>query len=115
MRFGSGNYGDLAAMVAALLLDREARSVILDADPAYGSMFEPFLKLVRLMRSLEFQPDIDKPFVEFGKDLQDSIGQQPHTAPGVFSFFLPEYAPSGMLIRVCCVSEYSSAKANSCP
>ena len=31
--FGSGVYGDLEAMMAALILDRESESVVLDADP----------------------------------------------------------------------------------
>ena len=36
-RYGSGNYGDLAATVAAVLLHPEARDVILDADPVHGN------------------------------------------------------------------------------
>ena len=36
--FGSGQYGDLAAMSAAILLDREHRSVSLPLDPFYGSL-----------------------------------------------------------------------------
>ena len=36
--FGDGAYGDLGAAVAAILLDREARSVELDADPTRGRM-----------------------------------------------------------------------------
>ena len=93
--FGTGHYGDLAATVAAVLLDREARSTVLDNDPAQGSLQEPFLKLLRVMRSLHFRSDADKPFVEFGVDLQDAIGQEPHSLPNVFSFFLPEFSPAG--------------------
>ena len=51
----SGVYGDLGAMLAAILLDREARSQTLDADPTHGSMREPLLKLYHLLRSLEFR------------------------------------------------------------
>ena len=43
--FGTGKYGDLAACFAAIYLDREARSVTLDADPSSGSHREPFLKI----------------------------------------------------------------------
>ena len=53
--FGDGRWGDLAATVAATLLDREASSVILDADPAHGSMREPLLKVLGVMRSLEYK------------------------------------------------------------
>lgn len=52
----SGKYGDLAATVAAVLLDREAQSAILDLDPYYGRMREPLLKVLHIMRSLEYQP-----------------------------------------------------------
>lgn len=50
----SGRYGDLAATVAAIMLDREATSPILDADPSHGGMREPLIKLLHLMRSMEY-------------------------------------------------------------
>jgi hypothetical protein len=87
--------------VAALLLDREARQVILDVDPAQGSLLEPFSKLVRLMRSLDFTTDVDRPFVEFSDSpLQDTIGQEPYRVPNVFSFFLPENSPPGRFASI---------------
>lgn len=82
-------------MIAAVLLDREARSVVLDADPSFGSLLEPFLKIVRIFKSLAYKGDDDRPFVEFRKDLRDTIGEEPHKLPSVFSFFLPEYESSG--------------------
>lgn len=96
--FGAGTYGDLTAMIAAILLDRETRSVVLDYDPAHGSILEPFLKFVRVLRSLEFEADLDEPHIRLGVDLQDSIGQQCHKLPSVFSFFLPEHVPSGKIL-----------------
>lgn len=85
----------MGAMVAAVLLDREARSVVLDADAAHGAVLEPFLKVVRVMRSLDFQSDDNARFKTLKNDLIDRIGQQAHELPNVFSFFLPEYAPAG--------------------
>jgi cullin-associated NEDD8-dissociated protein 1 len=38
--FGNGDYGNLEATVAAILLDREAVSFALDADPSVGSLRE---------------------------------------------------------------------------
>ncbi len=52
--FGSGKYGDLAATVAGVLLDSESRETLLDFDPSYGSIREPIVKVISLMRSLEF-------------------------------------------------------------
>jgi len=84
-------------MVAAILLDREARSIVLDADPFHGSLQEPLLKVIRVMRSLRFEGHGDFPMLRYGTDLQDRIGQQAHSMPSVFSFFLPEYSPAGAL------------------
>lgn len=95
--FGVGAYGDLTAMIAAILLDQETRSVVLDKDPAHGSVLEPFLKFVRVLRSLEFEAQPSYPYIRLGMDLQDSIGQQCHKLPSVFSFFLPEHVPSGKI------------------
>lgn len=50
--FGSGKYGCLAATIAALILDRE---MSMDMDPVSGSLEEPLLKLVKVLRSLEYQ------------------------------------------------------------
>ena len=45
MNYG-GRYGDLAATVSAVLLDEEARSTTLDADPSHGKLREPLLKVL---------------------------------------------------------------------
>ena len=82
-------------MVAALLLDREARSVILDADPTHGSLLEPFLRFVRVMKSLEFRAKSEKKYADLVNNLFDLIGEEPHHLPDVFSFFLPEFRPKG--------------------
>lgn len=95
IEFGSKKYGDMSAFIAALLLDREARSVVLDVDPSHGSALEPFLKILRVMRSLEFVPSPEDMFVLFGVNLQEAVGQQPYEMPSVFSFFLPEHKPAG--------------------
>lgn len=89
--------------MAALLLDREARSVVLDADPAHGSLLEPFLRLIRVLKALEFhQP---RGYVDFQNNLDDQIGQDVYELPNVFSFFLPEFQPIGMqpLVTQCIV------------
>jgi hypothetical protein len=91
--FGTGKYGDLAATVAAIILDRESRSVVLDADPSHGSLREPLIKVIALMRNLNYQ-QTDGQFTSL-YGLQTSIGEGMHDMPSVFSFFLPEFAPPG--------------------
>lgn len=44
--YGYGEYSSLGATIACVLLDREARSHLLDMDPAFGSMREPLLKVI---------------------------------------------------------------------
>lgn len=108
--FGSGTYGDLAATTAAVILDREVRSVILDADPSHGSLLEPLLRFIRLMKSLEFEPDDDRPTVDFTNNIYDLIGQEQHNFPDVFSFFKPEYQPPGAFSKyllACCLAHVS--------
>mmetsp|Transcript_1433 Transcript_1433/g.2264 ORF Transcript_1433/g.2264 Transcript_1433/m.2264 type:complete len:3782 (+) Transcript_1433:192-11537(+) len=95
MSFGSGKYGDLAAMVAAIVLDREARSAILDRDPSNGSLREALLKVIGVMRSMEFESSSSSPVVKFHDVIANRIGQMAHDFPTVFSFFLPEFQPRG--------------------
>ena len=45
--FGDGMYGSLEAMIAAIVLHDEARSVVLDADPTSGALREPVSCLYR--------------------------------------------------------------------
>ena len=94
--FGGGNRGDLAATVAAIILDREARTIVVDADPTAGSLREPILKLVSFFRAMEFEQNDSAPELRLFA-LQQKIGQAPHSLPNVFSFFLPEYSAPGHL------------------
>lgn len=87
-------YGDLAATIAAVLLDPEARSVSLDADPFKGNIREPLLRLMSLMRGMELQLSPGQPIVKL-LDLDYKIGMMAHCFRSVFSFMLPEYVPGG--------------------
>lgn len=93
--YGSNKYGDLGAMVACVLLDRETRTDLLDADPSHGSMKEPLIKIIGLMRALEFDLYDDAGFMDLDIDFDLKIGQMAHAIPNVFSFFRPEFSPSG--------------------
>ena len=81
--FGAGRRGDLAATVAAVLLDREARATVLDHDRAHGRMREPLLKVLHFMRSMEFESRNGRE-VELNQ-MQDVIGQSSYESPTVFN------------------------------
>lgn len=92
---GSGKYGDLAATVASVVLDTESRNPLIDLDQSSGSIREPLIKLISLMRNMQYQQtDGDLTYLH---DLQNRIWQESHEMPSVFSFFLPEYSPPGAL------------------
>ena len=94
----SGAYGDLGAAVAAVLLDREARSTTLDLDPNHGRLREPLLKVIHFLRSMQYSSlhdrEVELVLNSWSKG-EDRIGQQIFLSPTVFNFFLPDYQPSG--------------------
>jgi hypothetical protein len=96
VNFGDDNYGNLEAMFAAIILDREARSVSLDADPSTGSLRAPLLKVLSFMRAMEYQKSDSVTAVTL-EGLEDIIGQEVHKAPSIFSFFSPEFSPPGKI------------------
>ena len=94
--FGNGEYGSLEPMIAAILLDRESRSTVVDNDTSAGGFREPLIKLVSFMRAMGFVTASDSPEVRL-QDLSISIGQMPHLIPNVFSYFSPDYAVKGQI------------------
>jgi uncharacterized protein (DUF1800 family) len=87
---GSGQRGNLAAVVKAILLDPEARrSPGTDID---GKLKEPLLRMVQFLRAYEARAASG----EYRFDSIDDItGQGPLLSQSVFNFFSPSYAPSG--------------------
>ena len=79
--FGSGKYGDLAATISAVLLEPDAQSHVLDADPFHGSIREPLLKIVSFMRSMELDLLPQNKVLKLDFPLVDKIGQMPHSFP----------------------------------
>jgi len=96
LSFGTGVYGDLAATMAAVILDREALSVSADADPSSGFVREPLLRVTSLLRSMEFTPIPNQPVVRL-YNLETVIGRMSHEFTSVFSFLLPDFKPSGLI------------------
>lgn len=97
--FGSGTYGDLAATVAAIFLDKEARSPALDEDPTYGLAREPIVKTMHFIRALELETTggLDRELHLLY--LSGKIGQEVWNAPNVFGFFSQEYQPNGVVFE----------------
>ena len=87
--FGAGQRGDLAATVAAILLDAEARS----ESPARGAgkLREPALMFTAVLRALNGSSDGDALGWWWGETLR----QHMFRPPSVFNFYPPDYPVPG--------------------
>jgi hypothetical protein len=87
--FGAGRKGDLAATVAAVLLDAEARS----ASPGNtaGRLREPIQLFTGVLRALNGRTDGDA----LGWWWGDEMRQHVFRSPSVFNFYPPDYPVAG--------------------
>ena len=122
---GSGVRGDLGAVVRAILTDYEARSPVVAANPTFGKIKEPLLRVTEIFRAfnasspsgrylgvLRFLNGVQitgstpppAPGVlstgngSVGLELSDQfIAQAVLRSPSVFNFFHPDYVSPGAL------------------
>ncbi|GIX35771.1 MAG: hypothetical protein KatS3mg126_1550 [Lysobacteraceae bacterium] len=104
---GRGVRGDLAAVVRAVLLDREAREPVADSGSLAfrGKPREPLLKLVQIWRSIgavssDTRPDGYRRWARTrcsgsGSWPQCAYEQRPLGSPTVFNFYEPDYQAPG--------------------
>jgi uncharacterized protein (DUF1800 family) len=86
---GAGVRGDLAAVVAAILTDPEARGAR-KIDPGYGKLREPVLYLTGIARALDTASD----GVFFGTQ-SGALGQPLFYPASVFNYYPPGYVVPG--------------------
>jgi uncharacterized protein (DUF1800 family) len=90
---GNGMRGDLKAVIRAILTDVEARS-LQNGSLTSGKLKEPYLRTVNLAHALNAKAANG---VYDLKYLEEVHFQQPLSAPSVFNFFKPGFAPAGPL------------------
>jgi uncharacterized protein (DUF1800 family) len=90
--FGSGQRGDMQAVIAAILLDPEARrgDSTSTANPGDGHLREPILFIANLLRAFGATSD-----GAFPVGSASNMNQQPLFAPSVFNFFPPDFQIPG--------------------
>ena len=88
--FGAGQRGDLAATVAAVLLDAEARGDSLPSANA-GRLRDPALHFSAVLRAFNGATDGDALSWWWG----DTMRQHILRAPSVFNFYAPDYPVPG--------------------
>jgi len=100
---GTGQRGNMLAVIKAILLDPEARG--LPDSPTDGKLKEPLLRLTQLWRAYDARSSDGEISNQsfccpvYGDNPVHIFGQSPGEAPSVFNFFSPFYAPPGEIAQ----------------
>ena len=90
---GTGQRGNLSAVVRAILLDVEARTDSPSDQPMAGKVREPILRLLAWARAWGVRSASDNWAMGNTSDPATRLGQSPLRSPSVFNFFRPAYVP----------------------
>lgn len=90
---GAGVRGDLRAVVKAILLDGEARTV--STSPTAGRLIPPMNRLVQWVRTCGVTSASGTWPLGDRSDPARGLGQSPMRAPSVFNFYRPGYVHPG--------------------
>jgi uncharacterized protein (DUF1800 family) len=88
---GAGQRGDMKAVVKAILMHAEARTV----GDTSGKVREPVLRLSAYLRAFPHASDTGYWRVGNTDNPATSLGQTPQRAPSVFNFYRPGFVPPG--------------------
>jgi len=95
-RVGTGQRGDMKAMIAAVLMDVEALSESTQTSARFGKLREPVLRLTHWARAFDagtVTPQNTRELWNTGES--DSLSQGPYKAPSVFNYYRPGYVAPG--------------------
>ncbi|MCU4120627.1 DUF1800 family protein [Variovorax sp. N23] len=92
---GAGVRGDMKSVMAAVLLDNEARSPAGLSDAGFGRLREPMLRFVQWGRTFGIGSALDTWKIGNLSGTANQLGQSPLRSPSVFNFFRPGYVPPG--------------------
>jgi uncharacterized protein (DUF1800 family) len=90
---GTGQRGNLSAVIRAILLDVEARTDSPSEQPTTGKVREPILRLLAWARAWGVRSASDTWALGNTTDPATRLGQSPLRSPSVFNFFRPAYVP----------------------
>jgi len=95
-QIGSGIRGDLAATLAAILFDSQARAVDSLQNVTFGKLREPVLRFTHWARAFEIN-SADARNERLLRDTGSSaaLAQHPYRSPSVFNFYRPGYVAPG--------------------
>ena len=93
---GTGERGNLGAVIKAILMDPEARDPAVANSPEYGIFREPVIRTMHLGRLTRVNREQNLVWWDFGEYYQASF-QQAMASPSVFNFYRPDYSAPGTL------------------
>ena len=93
---GGGQRGDMRAVVAAILLDDEARDPAMMSDPTFGKIREPVIRFTNWARAF----NVRRTRTGDAQELRDTrfstrLSQQAYRSPSVFNFYRPGFVAPG--------------------
>ena len=92
---GKGVRGNMGAVVQAILMDADARTTSAAlADPNFGKLREPVIRMANWMRAFNAQ-SASGGWLETSTASNTSLAQAPLTSSSVFNFFRPGYIAPG--------------------
>jgi hypothetical protein len=95
---GSGQKGDLKAVLQAMLLDQDVRSSASLADASAGKLREPVIRFTQWARAFSATSPSGKWALPETTNPGTRLGQSPLHSPSVFNFYRPGYVPPGTQI-----------------
>ena len=96
---GSGQRGDLKAVIKAVLLDSEARATgSASANPGSGRLREPMQRFIQWGRTFGVASPTDLWNIGDTSNPSTRLGQSPLRSPSVFNFFRPGYVPPNSVL-----------------
>jgi hypothetical protein len=94
---GQGVRGDMKAVIRAILMDYDARSLDVIANQGYGKMREPVVRFAHLLRAFNFTCSCGTFPIYWMDSPEYALGQNPLRAPTVFNFYEPSYRHPGSI------------------
>lgn len=91
---GRGIRGDMTAVLRAVLLDPEARSLVSNTP---GKLREPIVRYAHFLRAFSAKSVSGRYKIWDLEQTGTNIGQNPLRSPSVFNWYRPDYAPSGRI------------------
>ena len=97
---GSGERGDLGAVIKTILTDVEARDIqVANNVPEFGRLRDPLIRVMHLSRILRMDKHQEIYWWEPIEQITEAIAQTPLNATSVFNFYSPDYKPVGILME----------------